>query len=421
MKNGAMQKHKLARVRWQMGQTLLPEHFLIQEESLEAELRLRVELSGLPSYGVGRLSWNETLLAQGSLSITSLTAVMPGGELVDVPGNATLQPFSLEGTGKSSVSVYLHLLAEPRSAEGIALYTNDPPVVQRTIHRLHLSLEPVIDGAVATLKLAVLTKNMEGVWRLEGSWVPPLLLVGSNPFLDELLGDLDVLLEHAHHLLLTQVADSYLRIGRLNNARRTLCEVYRLQAMRADMKRHVYPHPYHLFEALRRLYFEQSCYLEALPDERMPFYQHDDLVQSLGAWMRLLSPGFRHEDIGSSHQPFIYRDGLFVLSPFPSEVQAAGETYLLVQRKEPGEKLPMEGVKLASPSRLPVVRRLALKGIPLRPIPYPNFPHAFSQEIDWYQLAHAEEWQYALRENGVAFYATPALDGSKISLYWRKA
>lgn len=421
MKNGAMRKHKLARVHWQMGQTLLPEHFLIQEESLEAEFRLRVELSGLPTHGVGSLVWNETLLSQGSLSISSLTAVMPGSELVDVPGNAALQPFSLEATGKSSVSVYLHLLAEGASAEGIALYTNDPPVVQRTVHRLHLSLEPVIDGAEASLKLAVMTKNMEGVWKLDSSWVPPLLLVGSNPFLDELLRELDALLEHAQHLLLTQVSDSYLRIGRLNNARRTLCEVYRLRAMRADMKRHVYPHPYHLFEALRRLYFEQCCYLEALPDEQMPIYQHDDLVHSLGGWMRLLSQGFRPEDSRSSHQPFASRDGLFILAPFPTEVLTANEAYLLVQRKEPGERLPMEGVKVASPSRLPVVRRLALKGIPFRHIPYPEFPHAFSQEIDWYQLVHGEEWRYALRENGVAFYSTPVLEGSKISLFWRKA
>ncbi len=416
-----MQKHKLARVRWQLGQTLLPQHFLIQEESLEAEFRLRVELGGLPSHGVGRLHWNETLLAQGSLSISSMAAVMPGGVLVDVPGNAALSPFSLEATGKSSLTLYLHLLAESRSAEGVPLYTNDPPVVQRTLHRLHLSLEPSVDGAMASLKLAVLVKNLEGTWQLEGGWIPPLLLVGSNPFLDGMLRELDALLEHAHHLLLTQLSDSYLRSDRLNNARRTLCEVYRLQALRADMKHQLYPHPYQLFEALRRLYFEQCCYLEALPDERMPTYQHDELAQSLGGWMKLLSQGFRPEDSRSTHEPFACRDGLFILSPLPSEVQSAGETYLLVQRKEPGERLPLEGVKLASPSRLPVVRRLALKGIPFRHVPYPEFPHAFGPEIDWYVLVHGEEWRYSLREDGVAFYVTPTLEDTKVSLFWRKA
>ncbi len=416
-----MRKHKLARVHWQLGQTLLPEHFITQEEAQEEGLRLRMELGGLPSYGVGALVWNATLLSQGSLSISTLSAVMPGGLLVDVPGNATVAPFSLEATGKSSVTVYLHLLEEARNAEGVPLYAEDPPVVQRMLHRLSLSLEPVVDGAEATLKLAVLVKDLEGVWRLDSGWVPPLLLVGPNPFLDGLLSELDALLEHARNLLLTQLSDSYLSRDRLNNARRTLCEVYRLQAIRADMSRHVSPHPHTLFEALRQLYFEQCCYLEALPDERMPHYQHDDLGKSLGTWMKLVGQGFRPEGSRTTHQPFACRDGLFVLSPMPSDVQEAGELYLLVQRKQPGERLPVEGVKLASPSRLPVVRRLALKGIPFRHVPYPEFPHALGPEIDWYQLIQGEEWRYALREDGVAFYVTPVLEDTKVSLFWRKA
>jgi type VI secretion system protein ImpJ len=416
-----MQEHRLARVRWQMGQTLLPEHFRTQEQSLVEELRLRAELGGLPSHGVAHLTWNEALLAQGSLSISSLAAVMPGGWLVEVPGNTTLAPFSLEGTGKSSTTLYLHLLAETVDSSGVTLYASDPPVLQRVLHRLHLSLEPVVDGAMASLKLAAFAKDMEGTWRQEGSWVPPLLLVGSNPFLDGLLRELDGLLEHAQHLLLTQLSDSYLRSDRLNNARRTLCEVYRLQALRTDMRQGIYPHPYPLFEALRRLYFEQCCYLEALPEERMPGYRHEELAQSLGGWMRLLQQGFRPEDSRSTHQPFVCKDGLFILSPLPLEVIEAGETYLLVQRKEPGERLPLEGVKLASPSRLPSVRRLALKGVPFRHVPYPEFPHAFGPEIDWYLLVQGEEWRHVARENGLAFYVTPQLEDAKVSLFWRKA
>jgi len=42
---------KLARVRWEMGQTLLPENFLAQEESLIADTILRFRMSGLPAYG----------------------------------------------------------------------------------------------------------------------------------------------------------------------------------------------------------------------------------------------------------------------------------------------------------------------------------------------------------------------------------
>ncbi len=63
-----MQRHKLARVRWQVGQTLLPEHFRAQDEALSSESRLHAELSGLPRIGIASLAWSEVLLAEGSLS-----------------------------------------------------------------------------------------------------------------------------------------------------------------------------------------------------------------------------------------------------------------------------------------------------------------------------------------------------------------
>jgi type VI secretion system protein ImpJ len=76
---------------------------------------------------------------------------------------------------------------------------------------------------------------------------------------------------------------------------------------------------------------------------------------------------------------------------------------------------------VSSPSRLPVVRRLALRGIPYQHVPRPGFPHAFGPEISWYRLSLGDEWQYAVRDNGIAFYVTPALQGTKVFLFWRKA
>lgn len=416
-----MQPHKLARVRWQVGQTLLPEHFRTQDNALSEEARLYAELSGLPLLGVASLDLNEVLLAEGTFSISSLTAVFPGGILVEVPGNASVSPLSLKDTGRSEVTLYLHLLEETHGSAGIPLYAEDPPTVRRTLHTLQLSTEHAVDGAVSTMELASLSKDTEGQWHLSAENVPPLLLVGPNPFLAPVLADLDSLLEQARGQLRTNLQDSYLRSDRLTNARRALCEVRRLQALRADMRHHVYPHPYDFLDALRRLYFEVCCYLEAEPDENLPTYQHDDLGPALRRWMELLNRGFRPEATRLTHRSFVSRDGRFLLTPLPKEDPPPNDFYLLVQRKDPSKQLPLEGMKLASPLRLPVVRRLALKGISYRHVPHPSFPHAFGPEIDWYQLtATGEEWQYALREDGLAFFATPALEGTQVSLFWRR-
>jgi len=417
-----MQHYKLARVRWQVGQTILPEHFRAQDEAFSYEARLHAELFGLPQVGIASLLWSEAMLAEGSLSISRLTAVLPGGFLVDVPGNATLPSFSLEATGRAEATVFLHLLEDTRGTEGIPLYADEPPNVQRVLRRLQLSSEQSVDRALSSMELVTFSKDLRGAWRPSARKAPPLLLVGPNPFLDGLLSELDSLLDKAHGQLRTLLLDSYQRSERLASARRTLLEVRRLQAVRADMRNGISPHPYSFFDALRRLYFEVCCYLELEPAEQMPTYLHGDPGPGLWGWMELLNRAFRPEDTRLTYKPFDSRDGQFVLSPLPTlEAGMQSELYLLVRSEDPSQPPSMEGVKVASPSRLPTVRRLALRGIPLQHVPHPAFPHAFGPEISWYKLSLGEEWQYALRDNGMAFYATPALQGTQIFLFWRRA
>lgn len=417
-----MQRYKLARVRWQVGQTLLPEHFRAQDEALSSEARLQAELSGLPQTGIASLTWSEVLLAEGSLSLSSLTAAMPGGHLVNVPGNAAVPTFSLEATGRAEVTVYLHLLDDSRTTEGVSLYADEPPNVQRLLRKLQLSSEQSMDRAISTLELAVFSKDLQGAWRPSPRKVPALLLVGPNPFLNDLLADLDTLLDKAHGQLRTLLLDSYQRGDRLASARRTLLEVHRLRALRADMRGGISPHPYPFFDALRRFYFEVCCYLELDPEGAMPTYQHEELGAGLWGWMELLNRAFRPEDTRLTYKPFDFRDGQYVLTPLPAlEAGVSSELYLLVRSEDPSRPPSMEGVKVASPSRLPAVRRLALRGIPIQHVPHPAFPHAFGPEISWYKLSLGEEWQFAQRDNGIAFYATPALLGTQVFLFWRRA
>ncbi|AKQ65485.1 hypothetical protein A176_002397 [Myxococcus hansupus] len=417
-----MELQKLARVRWQIGQTLLPDHFRAQEGSLAAEVRLYAELAGLPVLGVGALELNAVLLTEGTFSLSSLNAVMPGGHLVQVPGNAVVAPLSLEETGRSQLTVYLHLLQETRGADGLPLYAEDPPALHRALHVLQLSAEPTVDGAISTLALAGLTKNELGAWRLSRTQLPPLLRVGPHPFLDALFAQLDGLLEQAQGQLRTSIRDSYVRGDRLSNARRALCEVRQLQALRVDMRHGIHPPTYHLFEALRRLYFEVCCYLESEPEETLPAYVHEEPGPGLERWMELLNRSFRPQTSQRSYRPFECRDGRFQLTSLPKDTPAPNDFYLLVRRHERDKPRALEGVKLASPLRLPVVRRQALKGVPYRHVAYPSFPHAFDADIDWYQLTlESDEWQAALREDGLCFSATPAFEGAQVFLFWRRA
>ncbi|NMO18635.1 type VI secretion system baseplate subunit TssK [Pyxidicoccus fallax] len=416
-----MESHKIARVRWQAGQMLLPEHFRAQDEGLSAEALLTAELTGVPMSGIGALELNRAQLAEGIFALGALTAIMPGGHLVQVPGNATVAPVSLEETGRSRLTLYLHLMQETRGAEGIPLYAKDAPALHRALHVLQLSMEQALDGALSSLALAELSKDEQGRWELSREQLPPLLRASPHPFLEGLFTRLDELLDQARGQLRTAIRDNYVRGDRLSNARRALCEVRRVQGLRADMRHGLHPPTYHLFEALRRLYLEMCCYLECEPEEELPAYQHDAPGPGLWRWMTLLERGLRPSTHQRSYRPFECREGRFILSRLPQEEPAPNDFYLLVRRHERDKPRALDGVKLASPLRLSVVKRLALKGLTFRHVPYPSFPHAFDSDIDWYQLTtEGEEWQAVLREDGVAFPATPALEGAQIFLFWRR-
>ena len=70
---------KTAPVRWFLGQTVLPEHLQALQLHGDAVADLRSRYVGRPCYGVAELSWSEPLLADGVLSISTLTVILPDG------------------------------------------------------------------------------------------------------------------------------------------------------------------------------------------------------------------------------------------------------------------------------------------------------------------------------------------------------
>lgn len=416
-----MHGYKLARVRWSLGQTLLPEHLSAQEDALSAEIRLSARLQGLPWWGVARLRWSEELLLQGGLSISSLTAAFAGGELIDVPGNAFLSPFDLNAAGKARVTVHLHLMEETQAMQDNPLYLNDPIVVERVLHRLRLSADPVLDGARGTLKLAELEKDSRGAWRVSRRYVPPLLLAGTSPFLRTLLSELEPLLESFHLQLLHRLEPSNPKEQEASAAWRCLTAVLQVQALLSDLRNEVYPHPYALFRALRKLYFEVCCFSRVRPAEELPRYLHEDLATTFSELLNPLHKLLAPAPDAPKCQRFERLDRLFVLSPLPPDVKSAGEVYLVARRSDRQKPGPFDDVKLASIGRLPIVYRERLRGVPFQYVEAPTFSHSFGDGADFYMLTtrQDEEWSNALQENALAFQILPHLEQVQVSLFCR--
>lgn len=412
--------YKLAPVRWELGQILLPEHFTALQSSLAAEIRLRAAIAGLPAYGVAEVSWNADALKQGQLAVRSLTAVMPSGLAVNVPGSGTLGEVSLKAAGAPQVPVYLHVLGERVGAIGNPAYVDDPKTLHRELLSLRLSTQPALERSVESMLLAIFERQLER-WVLRRAYIPPLLQVGTHPFLGEPCEELARRLVAFTAQLKEELENRFLRTDRKSNARGCMIDVCQVASVLDEIKQGVHHHPYLLFEALRRLYLQLCAFKDRVPDRLSLPYLHDGLGECFGALFSYLNRNLDPEEAKLSYTELRRQDGRFLLEKFPEPLHKASKVYLLVSQTARQTRVSLEGVKLASPTRLELVHRAALRGIPFEPVLDPPSAHHFVQGLDFYELTLGEEWKHARNELGLSFYVTPQLESPEINvlLFWQ--
>jgi len=409
---------KLARVSWKMGQTLLPEHLMAMEDSLLINSVLRFRMQGLPYYGIGKLVLNESLLGEGIFSIQDMALIMPSGLLLGVPGNASLSPFNLNLPGTVKVAVYLHILNDtPASESGSGGWDDDAEIrIPRLMHRLALSSEQDYPNVIDTLKLAEFTKSPQGAWQIAPDYIPPLLQMGTSPFLrSELEALAEALALFQYNLYMDAV--SYLSGDSLSSVKQCLKSVIKTQRLLANVGSQVHLHPFYLYEELSVLYTEVCFYRNTTPENVTAAYNHDQLA-SLNILIDLINKQMQLVRSLPPYLPFELGDNMYKVK-LPDEIRQATAVYLLAQKDRIITKLSIDDLKLASLSRLPVVHKLALQGIPFKRVEHPSFQHSFGAEIEFYLIKEGEEWDYALSEMTLAFYNREDLKDTAFYIFWR--
>ncbi len=415
-----MATYKLAPVRWELGQILLPEHFSTLHSSILAELRARAAVAGVPGFGIAELIWHDKALEQGQLQIQALTAVLPSGLLIHVPGSGTLEGLSLKATGLPKVKVYLHVLDEPASALGNPLYASEPKTVRRQVLSLRLSTQPSLERSLETLLLGEFQCEPDRRWVIEPGSCPPLLQVGPNPFLLQQLQSLAKRLQEFQGRLLDDMKDTLLRGGYLSTMSGCLREVCVVRSLLAEIPTGVYRHPYYLFDALRRLYFEICAFHERQPEQPCFPYVHEAIAENFQRLFGYLEKNLIALTAPRRHVELTLRDGRFLLPAWPDELARAEKVYLLVSRNQRHERIPMDAVKIASPDRLDLVHGAALRGVPFESIPNPPSSRYFIEGMEFYELHLGDEWSQVLKSQGLCFYASGLLSSSgvRVLLYF---
>ncbi len=412
--------NRLSRVLWAMGQALLPGHLRALEESLLADSALRFNLQATPSYGLYKLRWNEVLLAEGVLSLETMTLVMASGLLLELKSNAQVTPLNLNIPGSSLLSVYVHVGSLPENSSsgesGQKIIKRDN--VNCWLWPLELSTEPEHPDTQESFRLAEFEKQPNGSWRLSSQYIPPLASLGTVPFLHDELTALAHKLEAYHYQISQEITAIYLSGSDLVNAKQCLKSVVQTQRFLANLLAQISPHPYQVYEHLKNFYVDLCFYHNDAPQFAIAPYRHEKLYEVFREILVPLNEQIKFSQARSPYLSFTV-SGDLILANLPNTIREAKEIYLLVQKSTVTQAISLDGFKIAAVTRLPIVHKFYLQGIPCKRLERPPFQHSFGPEVDIYQLSTGEEWDYALNELTLGFYSNPKLSDANYFMHWR--
>lgn len=409
--------YQTSRVHWHMGQALLPEHFIAQEQSLREEVSLRLRMSSAPSWGLGTFQWDGFQLLKGIIHIQEMTLVLPSGTMVDIPGNTAPAVLNLKTVGATKASIYVHLESAPEVVHVDADEVAEEGI-ERLVQKVELSSNPTSATSMQSFKLAEFQCGADGVWSLDLGYLPPSLQVGPSPFFDPYIERMNAVQRTFQQQLMSEVQENHLAGESQATAKQSLRGVYAFQALLVDIKNEVHHHPYDLFRALRELYVDVCISSGTSPTELDRPYAHEDLA---GCFKALLDEVERLLQVGRREIPyveFVRKEGLFVCE-LDKSIKRARDVYFLIQKPQVSSRIDVNRVKLASPSRIHAVHEHALRGIPFTPLERPPFHHGLSSSVEFYSVTPGQEWDHAVRDGKVVLFSAPQLEGTRLYLYWR--
>lgn len=408
----------LKRVSWKVGQPLLPRHLVAQENSLIAHMHFSIKQIGFPYYGIGLLKWDDTLLTQGIVSISAATVIFPSGQLINIPGNATIRSLDLNETGKNRVTLYLQLLSKQNEEEDFLDSGLESEKIAFGVNELELSDDnnaPLIEAAI---KFGEFEKDLENKWKLRGDFIPPLLSIQGNPFLKKTLLELKIKLEQFQNAIEMVAVEGEDFEGNTLETNLCLLEIAKMRRLLMNIEHHVATHPFYLYEAFSQYLDAISLLHKNKTNFKLIPYQHEKLGPLFSVMMESLALD-EVSDLQISQLEFIKKDRCYVSEKLPKDLQDSKEVYLIVQKVDTTGNPNIEGLKVSAYSRLMNTVIFGVQGIPIIRIERAPFNHNFSRRANIYTIEKGIEWGHALKEGRIAFDYKDNTKDVQAFLYWR--
>ncbi len=435
----------LKQVRWREGMFLRPQHFQQQELFLEARDAWRWRAFHPFCWGLVAVDLQESQLDNFTFSVKSLQAILPGGTVIDMPGNARLPSREFSALMKEAgrpLDVFLgvrereervpqagagdapdetaRFAAVEEEASDLDEGLNPVPIERLRLNaRFFFGDEPSHGYETIPLARLLRTGDVTKPVMVDPTFAPPCLNVAAAPALRDVVRDV---VEGIVHLLRERREKGF---GDDPSLRLRFQAASAAFPVLREMATEGLVHPAEMFRELSRLagalLVPQRGRRQAT-EEEIPRYDHADPAPPFRALGSLVGALLKEEIPELFRRVRLKRQVDQHFETLPEEAkQPASRLYLEVEAVESGPRLKdlLKGAKISSPARIDFLKKYVLPGVPTEalPAPPPEVPPGAAASYFKLKTEEGAEWAtYVIPAAAVAVFILSTPPDVKINL-----
>lgn len=425
-------------VIWAKGTFLNPQHLQIQDRYIEDCLRFHMHSLSFRPWGLQRLRIDQEQLEAGVFVVNEATGILPDGLLFEIPASDPAPPprpiADQFGEDQDSLDVFLSLPQyrdqglnvasgqrdlDTRYRADVAMVRDDntgmsekPVLVARKNFRLLVEGESR-EGS-SSLRIATVKKTEAGMYQLDPKFVPPLLDIGGNDYLNSIARRLVEILSSKSSTLAGTRRQKNQSLADFTSA--DIASFWLLYTINTFFPtfRHIFEtrsgHPERLYATMLALAGALSTFSVRIHPRDMPVYDHDNLgpcFTDLDEKLRLLLDTVVPSNFVALPLKQI-QTSIYATSIDRDDYLTNTRMYLAINSEIPRAELigrVPHLVKICSADFIDHLVQKALPGVPLTYVASP--PGAIPVKLNYQYFSLSQSggpWQAILRARNLAVY-----------------